>query len=341
MSRITLQDVATKAGVSIATVDRVLNNRDGVRAITAERVRDAIDSLRYVPNQLSGELHARHPIRLAFVLPEGSNTFMRELGVAIEALREADDLGRASISLLHTDVFNASVLGTFLKGLIGRYDGVAVVALDNPIVRDALERLSQAGMDVVTLVSDVPNGRRAHYVGIDNTAAGRTAGTLLGRFAGGRTGKVGIIAGSLTLRDHVERVFGFEQVMAESFPNLARLPVVESQDDHEKAHALTAALLADHPDLAGLYNAGAGNRGVIQALEESGRAAELVFIAHELTDHTRPALVSGTVDALINQNRGHEARSALRVLIAQHERRRIVPDQERIRIDIFMRDNLP
>lgn len=341
MPRVTLEDVARKAEVSVATVDRVLNSRSGVRGRTVERVRDAIDSLRYVPNRLSGELSASHPIRLAFVLPVGTNTFMQELGVEIEALRERDDFRRTEISLLHVDVFNAAALAECLTGLAGNYDGAAVVALDHPVVREAMETLSATGMPVVTLVSDVPNGRREHYVGIDNTAAGRTAGTLLGRFVGGKTGKVGIIAGSLTLRDHVERVYGFEQVIVESFPNLQRVPVVECQDDHCAAKTLTERLLAENPDLIALYNAGAGNRGVIPAVENSGKSEELVFVAHELTRLTRPALVAGTIDAIINQNRGHEARSALRVLIAKHEGRMTVPDQERIRIDIFMRDNLP
>src|SRR5258708_36233967 len=57
------------------------------------------------------------------------------------------------------------------------------------------------GVCVVTLVSDVPTSRRLRYVGVDNIAAGRTAGTLLGRFAGGRSRPVGGIIGSPGVRD--------------------------------------------------------------------------------------------------------------------------------------------
>jgi LacI family transcriptional regulator len=84
---------------------------------------------------------------------------------------------------------------------------------------------------VVTLVSDVPRAHRAHYVGIDNSAAGRTAASLLGRFLGGRSGKVGLIAGSIALRDHIERQLGFEQVISRDFPALHLLPVREGRDD--------------------------------------------------------------------------------------------------------------
>ena len=56
VSRITLQDVAREAGVSLATADRVLNGRSGVRGPTAERVRDAVARLGYRPNAAAARL---------------------------------------------------------------------------------------------------------------------------------------------------------------------------------------------------------------------------------------------------------------------------------------------
>ena len=94
---------------------------------------------------------------------------------------------------------------------------MAVVALDHPRVRAAINDLVDGGTKVVTLVSDVPSSRRHHYVGIDNIAAGRTAGALVGRLVGPPQGKVAIVAGSQALRDHAERIFGFNQVMASEF----------------------------------------------------------------------------------------------------------------------------
>jgi len=221
------------------------------------------------------------------------------------------------------------------------YDGVAVVALDHPAVREAINALQARGVTVVTLVSDVPGSKRVHYAGIDNSAAGRTAANLMGRFLRGQTGKVGLIAGSLALRDHIERQFGFEQVMTHEFPSLTVLPVRESRDDWRKLEEMTAQLLNEHPDLVGLYNVGGGTRGIVSGLEAAGRARGIVFIAHELTDPTRRALIRGTIDAIINQDPGHEVRSAVRVLMAKADNVPLIESQERIRIDIFLRDNLP
>jgi LacI family transcriptional regulator len=197
------------------------------------------------------------------------------------------------------------------------------------------------GVAVVTLVSDVPGSKRTHYAGIDNSSAGRTAAGLMGRFLMGCKGKVGLFAGSLALRDHIERQFGFEQVMAHEFPDLQILPVRESRDDTGRSEGLTRQLLKEHSDLLGIYNVGGGTAGIVAALESETRADEIVFIAHEVTDGSRRALIKGTIDVIINQDPGHEVRSAVRVLMARADNSPLIEAQERIRIDIFMRDNLP
>ena len=341
MVNATIEDVAEAAGVSIATVDRVLNGRAAVRPQTAERVEKAIRRLNYQSDRLAARLARAREYRFCFVLPEGANAFMLALGDAVqeESLRMARE--KVVIDLLHTDVFDAQTLADTLDSIGPAYDGVAVVALDHPRVREALNALAERGVTTVTLVSDVPSSKRAHYVGIDNSAAGRTAATLMGRYLSGRRGKVGLIAGSLQLRDHIERQFGFEQVIAHDFPNLTLLPVREGRDDRDKVQAVADQLLADHPDLIGLYNVGAGSGGIAAALEHAGRARDVVFITHELTDDTRRALIDGTIDIIINQDAGHEVRSAIRVLMSKADKLPIVEQMERIRIDIYLRDNIP
>ncbi len=339
--RITIQDVAREAGVSVATVDRVLNHRPGVRAATVQRVEAAADKLAYQPDRLAARLARARDYRFCFVLPTGTNTFMQNLKTEVEGAAQRLAVERVRIYLRLVDVFDGQALAEELESLGDDFDGVAVVALDHPAVREAINGLVEAGVKVVTLVSDAPGSKRAHYVGIDNTAAGRTAAMLLGRFVGARSGKVGLIAGSLALRDHVERQFGFEQVMAREFPHLQVLPVREGRDDYEKVEEVTQTLLAETPDMVGIYNVGAGNRGIVSALEAARRVDEVVFIAHDLTPFTRKQLVRGWIDAVINQDPGHEVRSAARILLSACEGSDFVADQERIRIDVFLRDNIP
>jgi LacI family transcriptional regulator len=266
---------------------------------------------------------------------------MVQLGEEVRAAAERMAPERVVIDMRLTDVFDGNVLAQTLDQIGDIYDGVAVVALDHPSVREAISGLTHRGVTVVTLVSDVPGSKRVHYAGIDNTSAGRTAASLMGKFLGGRKGEVGLIAGSLALRDHIERQFGFEQIMTHEYPHLSILPVREGRDDWQRVEEVTAQLLKEHPNLIGIYNAGGGTRGIIVALEKAKRERDIVFIAHELTNHARKALIRGTVDAIINQDAGHEVRSAVRVLLAKADSAPLIEAQERIRIDIFLRDNLP
>jgi LacI family transcriptional regulator len=339
--RPTLEDVARAAGVSLATVDRVVNRREGVREKTVARVEAAVAKLGYRADTAATRLARNRSFRFAFILPTGANTFMANLGDQVQ--RTADWLAsqRGFIDILHVDVFDPDALAGALEQISSSYHGVATIALDHPRVRAAIDDLAARDIPVVTLVSDAPSSRRIHYVGIDNPAAGRTAATLMGRFLHGRKGAVGVIAGSLALRDHAERQFGFHQIISGEYPNLVALPALEGRDDSTYTRTLAARLLAQRPDLVGIYSVGAGNRGIAAALEQSGRARDVVWIAHELTVHTRSFLLRGVIDAIINQDAGHEARSAARVLLAHCWGDPILADQERINIDIFLRDNLP
>ncbi|PVB59434.1 LacI family DNA-binding transcriptional regulator [Labrenzia sp. 011] len=342
MRRVTIHDVAEAAGVSLATVDRVLNGRPGVRKNTIQKVKQAAEALNYKPDVFAAGLAKKRLYRFHFLLPNGPNAFMEDL--TREALSHAQTMSgeRMHVHVEPIDAFDGHrVAGTL--ALIERAvcDGVAVVAPAFPEVRAAIDRLQDRGVPVVTLVSDHPSSTRQHFVGIDNMAAGRTAGRLLGRFLPKEPVKIALIAGSLGLRDHAERFAGCREVIEADFPHLQLLKVREGRDDNARNADLVRGFVKDHPDLAGLYNIGAGNRGAISALQDTGRSQEIVFVGHELTPYTRDALRAGVLDAVIAQDPGHEIRSAIRVLRALCDGVPIIGGQERIGIDIFLKDNLP
>ncbi|BBO01187.1 transcriptional regulator [Bradyrhizobium ottawaense] len=310
------------------------------------RVKAAIERNAFQPHVAAAELARGRARRFAFVMPSGPNPFMQQIEAYLGEMSAWLSVRRLNVEMVATDVFDPSVLAASLEALSGDYDGVAVVALDHPGVRAAINDLVDAGTKVVTLVSDVPSSRRHHYVGIDNIAAGRTAGALVGRLAGQKSGKVAIVAGSQGLRDHAERIFGFNQVMASEFPGLSVLPVLEGRDEDDRSEQVLARLLGRHADIVGLYNVGAGTQGVAKALNDkalsdAGRDKQVVFVGHDVTMLTRRLLLQGVMDAAISQNPGHEARAAVRVLLALARGEPILREQEKIRIDIVMRDNLP
>jgi len=331
-------DIAREAGVSSATVDRVLNNRDGVRERTRKAVLETARRLGYVPEPDDDAPRAVSPVRLDFVLPAGTNTFIANLVEQIVnqgALQDGVDVHVHSI-----EGFNPDSLARELDALAGATQAVGVIALDHPTVREAMRRLSASGVPVVTLVSDILHVPRLGYVGIDNRAAGRLAGYLLARLLGkGERRKIALFAGSLSYRGHEEREMGFRHVVAEEFPNLEVVELREIRDDRQRAYEEAVALLKRHPDLSGIYNIGAGNAGIGRALQEAGLAASVIFVGHELTDSTKRFLLDGTMDAVIDQNPRVEAREAISILKNTILNRKF--EYHPPRLQVIFRENIP
>ena len=339
--RPTVHDIAEKAGVSLATVDRVLNNRPGVRAKTRALVEDAIAEIGYVRDVAAANLARRRLYRFDFIIPDSDNSFIEQLRVALHDMAAVSQIERIEIGVREVAAFDpAALVAAMREAIAGEPDGIAMVAIDDDSVRAATKEAVEAGVAIVTLVSDLPGSRRIHYAGIDNLAAGRTAGSLLGRFMGA-AGSVGVIVGSLNARDHRERLAGFEQVIERHYPHIRILPLVEGRDDPARVEMLAGRFLAEHSELSGLYSLGAGNRGLVKALRAHAPMRHLPVIAHELTATTRAALSEGLFDAVLNQDAGHEVRSAVRVMKAHADGVHTLDAQERIRIDIFLKDNMP
>ena len=339
--RPTVHDIAAEAGVSLATVDRVLNARPGVRQKTVDKVQAAVARLGYVRDVTAANLAKKRVYPLVFILPEGPNSFMRGLEAEIRAAMQRSPVERTSIEIETVPPFDPKAIVSALDALDpAKVNGVALVATDTPDVTAAVDRLIGKGVHVATLVSDLPGSQRIHFCGIDNLAAGRTAGGLIGRFCSGRAGKALVVAGSMKLSDHMDRAAGFAAVLNSEFPELSIVGPVETNDDADAVRqAVTAALEADS-DITAVYSLGAGTRGLIEALA-GYRQRKLAVVAHEVTEHSRQALADGLFDAVINQDCGHEVRSAIRVLKARADGLMPISAQERIRIDIFLKDNLP
>lgn len=315
--RFTLNDVAKEAGVSAATVDRVLNNRAGVHPRTRGLVLQTAHRLGYLADQTprgtAAPSLATGSIKLVFAFPAGANPFIHALKSQVEAqarLRPHLDVHVAAI-----EGFNPATLAQTLLDYRDRTQGVGVVALDHPAVREAIRTLSADGVHVVTIASDILHVPRVAYVGIDNRAAGRLAGYLVRRFYASKgPGKVALFAGSLSYRGHEEREMGFRHSLGEEASHLTIVELREMRDDADRAYSEAASLLDAHPDLAAIYNIGAGNTGIAKALKERALERRVILIGHEVTEGTRELLIDGTIDAVIDQNPRVEAREALNIL---------------------------
>jgi LacI family transcriptional regulator len=342
MGKPTTKDLAKAAGVSLATVDRVLNGRGGVRQVTVERVTAAIRALNYVRDISAANLARSTEYKLVFLLPDHDDEFTKMIHIAIDEANVSMEHERTTVSITRVPANDPHLIAQEIDGLSkGNVDGVAIMAPETAQVRDAILRLDTRGIAVVAFVSNQPNAQSAFFVGINNEAAGRTAGQLLARFIGELQGTVLVVTESMQSRDSLERRLGFDTIMAKYAPRLRVHPSMETYADADRTAKIVATALHNNPEIVGIYLMNHDISETMQAIEAQGVPQKTVIIGHELTEHTRTRLVDGTMDAVITQDVGHLVRSSIRVLKARITRIGTVDSQERIRIEIILRENLP
>ena len=299
--RPTIQDLAGAAGVSVATVDRVLNKRHPVRSKTAERVLAAAEALGYHGTPLIRRRLGNDPPerRLGFILQWRSEEFYRNLGLAlVEATERAPFIrGRPVVEFLD-DLTPPSIVST-LHRLGAKVDAVALVAADHPNISQAVDDLHRQGVPAYALLSDLSASCRAGYIGLDHRKAGRTAAWTISRLAR-RPGKVAIVIGSHRYLGHELSEISFRSYFREHAPDFQVLEPLVNLEEPRISYEGVLNLLQRNDDLIGIYVAGGGGEGVIAALRESGRARLVAAVCNELTQATRSGLIDGALDLVIS-----------------------------------------
>jgi LacI family transcriptional regulator len=298
--RPTVVDLARAAGVSVATVDRVINGRLPVKPGTAKAVQEAAQAIGFhgagmISRRSSGL--ERPLLRLGFILQRRSTQFYRNLGAALETAAGSSTMiqGHALIEYLE-DLSPAFVAERILR-MGQRADAVAVVAADHPLVSRAIVDLQEQGKPSVALLSDLtaPVG----YIGWNWRKTGRTAGWAMPRLAG-KSGKLAIVLGSHRYQGHEICEVSFRSYLREHAAGLQLLEPLASLEEPRLAYESTLDLLRRIPDLAGIYIPGGGTEGVLQALREAKTVRHVAVVCHELTEETREGLIDGVIDLVIS-----------------------------------------
>jgi len=197
----TIHDVAARAGVSVATVSRVLNGKELVREETSRHVRAAAKSLRYVPNVAARSLSIRRSQTIGIVLPDVHGQFFSEVIRGIDLAARAEGY-HILVSGSHSDP--AQML-EMVDTMRGRVDGLVVMAPD--VALAPLDELRARAMPVVLLNSATPNG---DAITIDNYGGARTMMRHLHDL--GHT-RIAFICGPQHNADARERLRGYRHSM--------------------------------------------------------------------------------------------------------------------------------
>jgi LacI family transcriptional regulator len=173
VSRPTINDLALKAGVSVATVDRVLNRRLPVREDTAIRVVEAAEAIGYHATGLLKRRIAESPKRKFGFLLQKPDAFYQTLGKELAAATKAARTVEGKPILEFIEDVEPSIIAERLLKFARNVDAVAVVAMDHPLVNEAVEQIIASGKPVFTLLSNITSPSCSGHFGADSRKCGR------------------------------------------------------------------------------------------------------------------------------------------------------------------------
>jgi LacI family transcriptional regulator len=295
VDRPTITDLAKAAGVSVATVDRVLNRRLPVREDTAQRVVQAAESIGFhATGLLKLRLVEAPRRRFGFLLQRRQDHFYHALGerLGLETTQSRAIQGRPIVD--YVDDLSPQKTVSRLEAMAAKVDAVAVVAVDHPLVNDAVEAIAKAGKPVFTLISHISAASRTANLAVDSRKKGRMAAWTISRMAK-RPGKVGILVGTHGYLSQEIVEISFRSYFREHSPDFQLLEPDIDLDDNALTQAATEKLLAEHPDIVGIFSLGGGQDGFVEALRRADRGRDFVAVCNELAPSTRAALIDGVV----------------------------------------------
>ena len=214
------------------------------------------------------------------------------------------------------------------------------MAPESPQVRDAVTHLAERGIKVVQFLSRQPLAKEIDFVRTDNYVAGATAGSLMRRLLRSDSGKIIVISETMQSLSSIEHRFGFDEIISKNLPSVKVLPSLETYGDEARARRVISNAFNNYEDIIGFYVISSEARMPIEIVSQNKPKNTLVCIAHERTPFTETALQLSELDAVIAQNPGHVVRSALRILRAGCDHREPLASQEKIQIEIYLKENL-
>lgn len=313
LKKLTVKQIADKAGVSTATVDRIINGRASPQSRARAKVFAAIESLNGGQKEDTNKVKIT---KIAFILEAGP-TFISLVEQAIEAFIATQHQGvEYVLDSITTDRLTHDTIADLIKQRADESDGIILMAADDPTINRAVNQAIECGTPIICLTSDLPKSNRTAYVGSNQLDVGATAGYLMGKMLPKIPGRILFVA-SAPYDCQLQREQGFRQVLRKAFPHLKIEESINSLDDSEHSYESMVAFLKENRHLDAVYNAAGGNRGIAKALKEFKLTKKVIFIGHEVSSHTKELLDAGEMDIVLSHEFYREVETAVE-LIQQH-----------------------
>jgi LacI family transcriptional regulator len=355
----TVYDVANAAGVSIATVSRVLRKPDAVREGTRERVQAAIRSLGYVPSGNARSLAGTRTGVVGLFLPgyDAAPEDSRPGLVTDAGVRVVDDRNHAgdptTSNLYFDEVLRGAEIEAWSRGLAlmvaagrgpsrevivndvaGRVDGLAV--LSQTVPDDLLEHVGRR-IPVVVLADD-RSDRGFDSVAVDNAGGMWTlASHVLGRLG---VSDVVYLAGPVDSPDDMERLSGFRTALDAAGVGHGEVRMLHGDFSRATAYDLATGVLADRVPRAILCSNDQSALGVLDACTDRGlRVPEDVLVTG--FDGIDAARFSTPPLTTVHQPMADLGRAAVRAVMDRVEDPDGPPRVTRLPVEVLLRESCP
>ena len=316
MKRPTIPDLANAAGVSVSTVNRVLNQPESVRAPTRERVLGVAKEIGFygVGTIQHGVSAHRQTHKIGILLLQKGRRFYRNLGETMQAEVAARSNENVDLTLEYLEDLSPERVAERLIAMGDKCESVALVAAQHPVVANAIDEVMAKGVPVASLIAPLSAQGNVSFIGLDNWKVGRTAAWAFNRIVR-KPGKIGILLGNFRYRNQEMNESGFRSYFREHNSEFTLLEPLATYESAAAARELTENLLKEHPDLCGLFVSGGGITGALSALRSSQKRDDFVAVGYELFDETRSALIDGTLTMVISHPMETFARETITTLI--------------------------
>ena len=259
---VTIDDIARQAGVSSATVSRVLNNSSYVKEETRDKVLKIIAEMNYVPSAIARSLSKRETNTIGIIVPDITNSYFGEIIKGISKIAEEFDL---NIILFNTNNNVQSELKALEEIKKHRLKGVIMTPGfgDTKFQDDFIDAIKSINIPIVLVSADL-NYINLNGVFVDDILGGYLATKAL--IENGHK-KIGIIAGIMSSSSAANRLIGYKKALKEHNISLNHEYIKEGKFKLEEAYELTQGFLKmKNPPTAIIACSNRMTLGVIKAL---------------------------------------------------------------------------
>jgi LacI family transcriptional regulator len=240
----TIRDVSKLAGVSVATVSRVINKNGYVHQATLDKVEQAMTALQYTPNQIARSLAGKRTSTVALIVPDILNPFFPLLARAIEDTAQKKGF---SVLLCNSDSKQQKELDYLSLLLTKQIDGILLASYTSK-PEEIIQYEAKSAIPVVLVDTCFPDYPIASFLSNHKLGARMAVNHLIERGCG----KIGHICGPTHIFAARERCLGYEESCRDQSWYTPSL-IVSGDFQVDGGRRAIQELLSRHPDVHGVF----------------------------------------------------------------------------------------